>query len=282
MASDPNQEQPGNPNSGYGTPSNPYGAPENPYGAPQNPYGTPPPPENPYATPAYGGPYYQEAPGYIPPPSEPRPLGEAIRELPEQYVRVVTKPSPLTFAGEMGKARWDIVWIQLIGLAIINMLLGYLGTLISPNAYMPTTGTTSVSTATMQSIRSITLGITLSEIILIPAFFFLGMAILYGLAKAFGGQGRFVTQSYTYLLFDTPLGIISSIVSLIPFAGLLIAFIIGVYRIVLAIFSIMAVHRLSGGRATAVVLIPIGVALLLACGVLVLVIALVAAAIQQR
>ena len=277
MASDPNQGQPDNPNSGYGTPANPYDAPQNPY-----PYSTPPPPENPYATPSYGGPYYQEAPGYGPPPSAPRPLGEAIRELPEQYIRVVTKPSPLTFVGEMGKASWDIVWVQLIGLAVISVILGYLGTLISPNAYMPNTGTTPVSAATMQSIRSITLGITLGEIILIPAFFFLGMAILYGLAKAFGGQGRFVTQSYTYLLFDTPLGIISSIVSLIPFAGLLIAFIIGVYRIILAIFSIMAVHRLSGGRATAVVLIPIGVALLLACGLLLVFIAIVAAALQQR
>src|SRR5437016_1773699 len=95
MATDPNQGQPDNPNSGYGTPANPYGAPENPYGAPQNPYSTPPPPENPYATPAYGGPYYQEAPGYIPPPSAPRPLSEALRELPEQYIRVVTRPSPL-------------------------------------------------------------------------------------------------------------------------------------------------------------------------------------------
>ena len=63
MASDPNQGQPDNPNSGYGTPANPYDAPQNPY-----PYSTPPP-ENPYATPSYGGPYYQEAPGYGPPPS---------------------------------------------------------------------------------------------------------------------------------------------------------------------------------------------------------------------
>jgi len=108
------------------------------------------------------------------------------------------------------------------------------------------------------------------------------MAIIYGLARAFGGQGTFLTQSYTYLLFDVPLGIVSSLIALIPIAGGFISIAIGIYSIVLAIFSVMAVHRLSGGRATAVVLIPIGVALLLICGLLVLVVALFAAALQQH
>ncbi len=33
----------------------------------------------------------------------------------------------------------------------------------------------------------------------------------------------------------------------------------------LAVFAIMGVHRLSGGKASAVVLIPVGVLILLAC-----------------
>ncbi len=267
MAWDPNQGQPGNPNTGYGPPSNPYDTPQNPYTNP----------------PEYGAPGYQGGPNYYSPPqSAPLPLGDAIRNLPNQYIKIITKPGPMTFAEEMGKASWDIVWVQLISYAIITAILGYLATLISPTTLNTTTGTGSVNPAILQSLRSVTLGLALGNIVLVPLFFFIGMAIIYGLARAFGGQGRFVTQSYTYLLFDVPLGIVSSLVSLIPIAGGFIALAIGIYRVILAIFSIMAVHRLSGGRATAVVLIPIGVVLLLACGLAVFFIALFAAAMQQR
>ena len=267
MAWDPNQGQPGNPNTGYGPPSNPYDTPQNPYTNP----------------PEYGAPGYQGGPNYYSPPqSAPLPLGDAIRNLPNQYIKIITKPGPMTFAEEMGKASWDIVWVQLIFYAIISTILSYLATLISGTNLSTSTGGGSVNPALLQSIRSITLGITFGQIILIPLFFFIGMAIIYGLARAFGGQGTFLTQSYTYLLFDVPLGIVSSLIALIPIAGGFIAIAIGIYRIVLAIFSVMAVHRLSGGKATAVVLIPIGVALLLACGLLVLVVALFAAALQQH
>ncbi|HEX6557101.1 MAG TPA: YIP1 family protein [Ktedonobacteraceae bacterium] len=272
---DPNQGQPNDPNSAYGTPSNPYGAPppQNPYGAPQNPYT--PPTENPYAAPPY--PNYQGGPGYGPPQSAPLPLGEAIKGLPQQYIKVTTKPGVMTFAEEMGKASWDIVWVQLIALAIITAILSYLHTFISPTFTMPSSST--IDTATL---RSLLAGFSLMSIILIPVFFFIGQGILYGLAKAFGGQGKFVTQCYTTLLFSVPIGIVSGIVNLIPIAGALVAFALGIYSIVLNIFSLMAVHRLSGGKATAVVLIPIGVVLLFACALVIFFITLIAAALQHR
>src|SRR5438067_2031208 len=119
------------PQSPYEAPlQNPYGSggttPENPYEPAQNPYGAPP--ENPYAMPSYAyAPGYAAEPGYVPPEAHPLPLGEAIRNLPGQYWKVITTPGAMTFAGEMGKAAWNIVWVQLIGLAIIYTLLGLLG-----------------------------------------------------------------------------------------------------------------------------------------------------------
>src|SRR3989440_1182854 len=171
MAWDPNKGQPDNPNTGYGPPPNPYGAPQNPYAnPPENPYANPP--ENPYATPTYGPPGYQGGPGYYPPPqSAPLPLGEAIRNLPNQYIKVLTKPGEMSFAEEMGKASWDIVWVQLIGLAVLYTLLGLLGFLISPNATFMPTGTSASSAAILQSFRSIILGVTIAEVVLIPLFF---------------------------------------------------------------------------------------------------------------
>src|SRR6266705_2359639 len=132
------QGQPGSggpePYSGYGTPQNPYGAPP-----PQNPYGAPPPQ---YGTP----PYQQGSYGYAPPQQGPRPIGQAIQELPNQYIKVLTKPSAQTFAEEMGKADWAMVWIQLLGLAILGTILGFIraaiglagSSFVSNNQFNPT------------------------------------------------------------------------------------------------------------------------------------------------
>ncbi len=284
MTWDPNQGQgqPGggqDPYSGYGTPQNPYGTPQNPYGTPppQNPYGTPPP-ENPYATPPSG---YQSSgygAAYGIPPATPLPLGEALRQLPQQYIKVLTKPGAQTFAEEMGKADWGIVWVQLLIYAVIGAILSFLATLTNPRTVSTTTGSSSsISPATIQAI---TAGASLFTIILIPVGFFIGVGVIYLFAKMFGGEGSFLQQAYTTLLFSVPIGIITSLLGLIPIVGT-IGGLLGIYSIVLNIFSVMAVHRLSGGKATAAVLLPGAILLLLVCVGLIILIAVVAAAVRQ-
>ena len=64
-----------------------------------------------------------------------------------------------------------------------------------------------------------------------------------------------------------------SLLSVIPIAGIiivgLVSLVVFIYSIVLNVYQIMAVHRLSGGKATWVVLIPyiILFVLLLLCGI---------------
>ena len=58
------------------------------------------------------------------------------------------------------------------------------------------------------------------------------------------------------MLFQSPLGVITSIMAVIPYLGGWINVAIFIYGIVLQVFAIMAAHRMSGGRATAVVLLP--------------------------
>src|SRR5258708_20276890 len=70
--------------------------------------------------------------GFIPPPAAPLPLTEAIRQLPEQYKRVVTRPYAETFLVEMGQAYWGIIWVHLLRYPIIAPLLPSLPTLIPP------------------------------------------------------------------------------------------------------------------------------------------------------
>ncbi len=246
------QGQPGpDPYSGYGGPQNP-----NPYGTPppQNPYGTPPP-QGPYgAPPQYGAPPYQQSGyGYVPPQQAPRPLGQAIQELPNQYIKILTKPSAQSFVEEMGKADWAMVWVQLLILAIIGTIFGLIGGAIG-QATNPFASTSGVNPNTF---LAFTVSGSVFSIIAVPLGFFIIVGVQYLLAKAFQGQGTFLEQSYTRLLFDTPLGILRYVLGIIPILGGLIGLALSIYGIVLNVYSIMAVHRLSGGKATAVVLIPI-------------------------
>jgi Yip1 domain len=301
MASDPTQgqEQPGNgeqgqpanggpePNPGYSAPQNPYegqrqpasgaepysgyGTPQNPYGTPpQNPYATPPqnpytspPPQNPYATPQqYSTPPYQQGGygyGYAPPHPAPRSIGQAIQELPYQYYRVLTKPSVRTFAEEMGKADWAMVWIQLGIWVLVGTIIGFIRSAIG------LAGSSFVTNNTFNpaSITALTVGGSIFSIIAVPVSFFIVVGIQYLLAKAFQGEGNFLTQGYTYLLFEVPIYIVSYLLGLIPIFGAIAGFALAIYGIVLNVFSIMAVHRLSGGKASGVVLIPIAVLILL-------------------
>ena len=80
----------------------------------------------------------------------------------------------------------------------------------------------------------------------------------------------------TLLLFQVPLGIVVGLLGLIPVLGSFIGAAAGIYEIVLSVFAVMGAHGLSGGKATAVVLIPAAVALLLVCAVIFIVVAAVA------
>ena len=279
MSDNPNHDA----NSGYGNP--PYGMPpQGPYGPPQGPYG--PPPQGPYGVPPYGqpqspygaqpygyppqGPYgvppfQQPGYGYATPPAAPLPLGEAIRQLPSQYFRVLTKPSAATFAEEMGKAAWNIVWVQLLGLGVIfGVLVFLIFQLALPGVLNNLSSSNSPAAGMVAIIEGAAVAFAIGEIILLPLGFFINEGIYYLIAKAFGGQGTFLAQSYGTLLFYIPLNIVG-VLSLIPFLGILIGIALAIYQIVLNIYMMMAVHRLSGGKATLVLFTPVIVVFVLAC-----------------
>lgn len=291
MSWDPNQQ--GQPPSG----PNPYGQPPsgpNPYSQPPgaNPYNpqpssTPNPyeqaaPQQAYATPpptGYGAPAYQQgaAFGYAPP--APRSWGQALQELPGQYIKILTRPSALSFIEEQSKADWGMVWTQILIIGLVGTIVGLISLAFGAAMMASLAGGGAGAAYSMMSSIFIGSGSVYAIISTIIGFFIV-VGIQYLLAKAFGGNGSFVQQGYDYLLFQTPIAVISTILGLIPILGGIIGFALWIYGLVLNVFSIMASHRLSGGKATWVVLIPIIAIFLLALLCTVALVALFASALH--
>jgi hypothetical protein len=231
-------------------------------------YGTPQsstPPEGPYSA----SPQTPSADG---PPARPLPLGEAIRQLPTQYIRVLTNPGAAVFAQEQGKAAWNITWVQIVLYAAIAALVGVIGL----NTTLSSLPSIQALDQIVQHFGDFSFIVALRAII-IPIFFFVGVFFCHLLAKAFGGRGRFLPYCYCSILYRLPISIISGAISvMVVEANLpsqissLVAVALGIYSIMMQVFVTMGVHRLSGGKATwSVLLVPIVlVALLLVVALL--------------
>ena len=106
----------------------------------------------------------------------------------------------------------------------------------------------------------------LFTIVLTPLLFFIGSAIVYGLAKMLGGQGAdFMTHSYLLSLSYVPLGVIASVLSIIPGIGGLVGLVALLYRQYSQGKSLEASQRMAPGRAQAAAFIPIGIVILFVC-----------------
>lgn len=270
-----------------------------PYGAPAPGFPAPGQRGPAFAQPVQGIPAFVPPPGYgfpqppygyrfdLIPQAQPLPLGQAIRELPGQYKKILFKPGMRSFAEEQGKAEWGIIWIQLLFQLFVGALLSLPQLLFAShtNTSIPGFPFSDADLYLAELVGTLALG---------PAIFFGQVGIQYLLARAFKGTGSFKQQAYNQLLFAVPLGLVSSIISAVftslnsginPLSlstssitstgttvptlggGYLIGLLlfellaggIGIYTIVLNVFSIMAAHRVSGGKATAIVLIPIAI-----------------------
>ncbi len=173
------------------------------------------------------------------------PLRAALSQLPHQYFKAVTRPSVATLTKDRANASWSLVWIQLLAWAVVDAVLGLLVNLISP----PAIGSTALQLFALAS--------SIGLLVVVPGLFFLLMGIVYLLAKAFGGRGTFLEQCQTSLQIQVPLGILSKILALIPVVGRILNSVLSLYGIVLQVIVIMAVHRLSRGKAIAVILLPL-------------------------
>jgi hypothetical protein len=107
--------------------------------------------------------------------------------------------------------------------------------------------------------------------------FYLNNGFTYLGARIFGGAGDFGVQTYLVSLFTVPIGIVTSILSLVflvpfvgPCLGGLVALAVAIYALVLNVRAVKVAHNLTtGGAIGAVFLLPIIIIPGIACLVIV-------------
>ncbi|HLC69189.1 MAG TPA: YIP1 family protein [Candidatus Bilamarchaeaceae archaeon] len=92
---------------------------------------------------------------------------------------------------------------------------------------------------------------------------FIQTGVMWVLAKILGGKGSFTSQLYHFSIVGGGLTLITSLLSLIPCLGGLIAMVLGFYYLYPVYLVYKGVHQLSSGRAIALVLLPIVLLILL-------------------
>ncbi|RME44184.1 MAG: YIP1 family protein [Caldilineae bacterium] len=98
-----------------------------------------------------------------------------------------------------------------------------------------------------------------TALILAPIGFLIGSAIYWVVAKLFGGEGSFEEQTYLLATFSAPLMVVNGVVSVVPYLGGCVSFLISLYQLVLSYFAIKVSHDLTPGKAIAVIILPVAV-----------------------
>jgi len=96
---------------------------------------------------------------------------------------------------------------------------------------------------------------SLANIVMVPVWFLIGVGIYHLIARLLGGTGEYGRLAYLSAAFSAPLGIVTTLLSMVPLVSCLTP-IITIYSLVLAYFAVKVEHGLSSGRAIMVILIP--------------------------
>ncbi len=221
---------------------------------PPPPGAYPPPPLTPgmgaYPPPPPGPGAYSPGPGAYPPPS-PRPpaTGFDIQALLQRYITVLRNPGVATFSAEAPYADWTAIWIGLVALAIVRAIFGYITGLEYHVVGAP----------------SPSVGSVISTLITTFITFFIVAGVAHLLSRLFfSSTASFLPYAYVLSLFLVPLGIIQSVVGIIPILGGLIGLAAGIYSLILWYFATIAVQRVSEGQAIGVIVLTIVVIVIVA------------------
>src|SRR5579884_1586812 len=169
-------------------------------------------------------------------------LGETLRQLFEQYRKVLSQPGASTFVAELPKASWDSVLTQLLLLSIANAAILFIGQLLNISTFL------SQLLFIQRFALPVILGINLIS-------FFLWTGLTYFVARGFKGVGSYMHHCYSYALILVPVSIASGLLSFVPRIGGELAALPAIYGFVLQVFMMMGVQRLNWSRSALTLLL---------------------------
>ena len=186
-----------------------------------------------------------------PPPAEPLAWHEIM-------LKAVTRPSEETYqqiaAQPNATTANAYIWIA-IG-AVIAAIISGLMSLIFGSFMMPDLGSFGAEYGIPADFPMSTGPTFLSMLCGIPVWvvaYLLGITlttgVTHGIARLFGGKGTFEKLLFAVAAFYTPVMVVNSLISSIPFIGCL-GFAIGIYALVLNVIAVKAVHKIDWGKAT--------------------------------
>ena len=203
--------------------------------------------------------------------TRPRPF----TQIPELWIKIFQMTEGF-FAQEAPRASGTNTLIGVVILAVFSAVFSALTSLISGGMGMATMpdmyeGVEGIDAAAV--LASVVVSTACCGLIVTPIGFYVNNGITYLGARIFGGSGDFGGQAYLTSLFTVPLGLVTSVVSLssaVPTVGgcitAVFALAVSIYGLVLNVRAIKVVHRLSTGRALAVILAPgVMISVALAC-----------------
>jgi hypothetical protein len=191
----------------------------------------------------------------------------------QTWLKATTSPNDATFEELRRKPDANvttaIIWMAIYG--AVSAVVGVIGSFvmrntiggIAPELMAQMQLSPEEAAQVEQVFRMVTGGgmgmvgfVSLANIVMVPLFFLIGVGVYFLIAKVLGGGGDFGRFAYLNAAFAAPLGILTTLLGLVPFVGC-ISFFISIYSLVLVYFSVKVEHGLSSGRAIMVVLIPL-------------------------
>ena len=206
-------------------------------------------------------------------PTDLVPAGDAsprpFSEIPSLWLKV-TQMTEAFFAGEAPRASQGNTLVSILVYAVISAILTALSVFVGGGlealSRLPEFGQQPEMGATYGAgLGSTVLCFACVGLIAVPLSFYLNNGLNYLGAHVLGGTGSFGAQAYLMSLFVVPLGIVASLVSLVPFVGGCISFFVGLYVIFLNVRLNKAVHQLTTGRAIVAALWPVALLFLISC-----------------
>jgi hypothetical protein len=85
----------------------------------------------------------------------------------------------------------------------------------------------------------------------------IGAGLYQLIARLLGGEGDFNALYNAMAAYSAPMGLVSSLISAIPFVGGCLSALVGIYNLVLTVIAIQAINRFGIGKAIVTVLIPL-------------------------